>query len=293
MMALQITPLTVHIGAEISGVQLDQELSETVIEWLQEALVQYQVLFFKNQPITPQQQYTLAKRFGPLHIHPIYPKVQDRPEIIILDTELNDLRDNALWHTDVTFAPQPPLGAILAAKKIPSVGGDTLWSSATAAYEGLSPAFKRLLGGLNATHDIVKSFPVERFAISPEEKERFDLAIKKNPPITHPVIRTHPVSGKQGLFVNEGFTTRINELNAEESAYVLKYLFEHIQKPEYTVRWRWQKDDIAFWDNRATFHYAVDDYRPAHRIMNRATIMGDTPFYDPTVRAKDEGARIK
>lgn len=137
-MTLQVSPLSTHIGAQVSGVDLTQPLPDELIDSLEQALLQYQVLFFRNQPVTPQQHYELALRFGQLHIHPIYPHQPDRPEIIILDTELNDLRDNALWHTDVTFQQKPPLGVILAAKKIPPFGGDTLWASATAVFEGLS-----------------------------------------------------------------------------------------------------------------------------------------------------------
>ena len=278
-MTLQVSQLSGHIGAQVSGVDLTQPLPDEVIESLEQALLKHQVIFFRNQPITPQQHYELALRFGQLHIHPIFPHEPDRPEIIVLDTELNDLRDNALWHTDVTFQQKPPLGAILAAKKIPPFGGDTLWASATAVFEGLSPALQNLLKGLTATHSIVKSFPTERFAVTEADKARFDQAVRNNPPVVHPVVRTHPVTGKQALFVNEGFTTRINELSDSESIALLKFLFEHSQKPEFFIRWRWQQDDIAFWDNRATFHYAVDDYRPHRRIMHRATIQGDVPFY--------------
>ena len=136
-----------------------------------------------------------------------------------------------------------------------------------------------MLSGLTATHDSARSFPVDRFGGDPAELEKLEQAKKKHPPISHPVIRTHPVTGRKALFVSEGFTTRINELEAKESDAVLKMLFEHIQKPEFVVRWSWQANDVAFWDNRCTFHYAVDDYRPQHRVMNRATLMGDKPFY--------------
>jgi taurine dioxygenase len=133
------------------------------------------------------------------------------------------------------------------------------------------------LQGLTATHYIAQSFPTERFALTPEAQERLDSAKRNNPPVSHPVIRTHPVSGRKGLFVQDGFTTHINELSAPESRALLTFLYAHSVKPEFAVRWRWRVGDVAFWDNRATQHYAVDDYRPARRVMNRATIIGDRP----------------
>ena len=156
--------------------------------------------------------------------------------------------------------------------------GDTLWASGIAAFEGLSKPLQRLLDGLTATHDFTKSFPLERFGSTPEDFSRWDQTRKNNPPLSHPVIRTHPVSGRKSLFVNEGFTTRINELSEAESEAILKLLFAHATRPEYTIRWRWQQNDVAFWDNRVTQHYAVDDYRPQRRVMHRATILGDVPF---------------
>ncbi len=276
-LGISAEPLTRHIGAVIHGVTLNQALHPRVRDLITQALLRFQVIFFRDQPLTPAEHYRFAREFGDLHIHPIYPNVPEQPEILILDTEQNDLRDNALWHTDVSFSPTPPLGAILSAKKIPAVGGDTLWASASAAYEGLSPALQHALDGLTATHDLAKSFPASRFGSDAASLAKLEEAKRKNPPVTHPVIRTHPVTGRKSIFVNEGFTTHINELAEHESQALLQLLYYHCQKPDYTVRWRWQANDVAFWDNRSTFHYAVDDYRPAHRVMNRATIQGDIP----------------
>ncbi len=277
-MGIVLTRLTPAIGAIVEGVDLSASLDAETRSMLEAALVEHQVLFFRGQDITPQQHKAFAAGFGDLHIHPIYPQSDDVPEIMVLDTERNDLQDNAIWHTDVTFIETPPLGAVLAARKLPPTGGDTLWASAAAAYEGLSPPFQKLLDGLTATHEFIKSFPLERFGNGPEALDKWEKARRSNPPIIHPVIRTHPVSGRKALFVNDGFTTRINELEPKESAAVLAFLFEHLAKPEYVVRWRWQEGDVAFWDNRGTQHYAADDYRPAHRIMHRATILGDRPY---------------
>ena len=277
-MSLTITPLSSALGAQIDGVDLTRPLSPLQRDAIEQALLEYQVIFFKQQSITPQQQAHFAANFGDLHIHPIYPNVPEQPEVLVLDTAVTDVRDNAVWHTDVTFLPTPALGAVLSAKQLPAFGGDTLWASGIAAFEGLSRPLQVLLDGLTATHDFTKSFPLERFGSTPEDLQRWEQTRKNNPPLSHPVIRTHPVSGRKSLFVNEGFTTRINELSEAESEAILKLLFAHSTRPEYTIRWRWQENDVAFWDNRVTQHYAVDDYRPNRRVMHRATILGDAPF---------------
>ncbi|MFW9268848.1 taurine dioxygenase [Pseudomonas sp. D2-30] len=274
-----ITPLSIALGAQINGIDISQPLSPQDRDFVEQALLEHQVLFFRDQPIEPPQQARFAAYFGDLHIHPIYPNIPEQPEVLVLDTAVTDVRDNAVWHTDVTFLPTPALGAVLSAKLLPAFGGDTLWASGIAAYEALSAPLKSLLEGLTATHDFTRSFPLERFGNSPEDLVRWEEARRKNPPLSHPVIRTHPVSGRRSLFVNEGFTTRINELSETESEAILKLLFAHATRPEFTVRWRWQANDVAFWDNRVTQHFAVDDYRPARRVMHRATVLGDVPFF--------------
>jgi len=277
-MSLIITPLSAALGAQIDGVDLTLPLSLEHRDAIEQALLKHQVIFFKQQSITPTQQARFAANFGDLHIHPIYPNVPEQPEVLVLDTAVTDVRDNAIWHTDVTFLPTPALGAVLSAKQLPAFGGDTLWASGIAAFEGLSKPLQALLDGLTATHDFTKSFPLERFGSTPEDLARWEQTRKSNPPLSHPVVRTHPVSGRKSLFVNEGFTTKINELSDTESAAILALLFAHATRPEYTIRWRWQENDVAFWDNRVTQHYAVDDYRPNRRVMHRATILGDAPF---------------
>lgn len=277
-MSLTITPLSPALGAQISGIDLTREISREHRDAVEQALLQHQVLFFREQPLTPQQQASFAARFGDLHIHPIYPNVPETPQVLVLDTAVTDVRDNAIWHTDVTFLPTPALGAVLSAKQLPAYGGDTLWASGIAAYEALSAPLRQLLDGLTATHDFTKSFPLERFGNTAEDLARWEAARRNNPPLSHPVIRTHPVSGRKSLFVSEGFTTRINELGEAEGEAILKLLFAHATRPEFTIRWRWQENDVAFWDNRVTQHYAVDDYRPQRRVMHRATILGDKPF---------------
>jgi taurine dioxygenase len=245
---------------------------------LSELLVERKVLFFRKQEVTPHAQRDFAARFGTLHVHPIYPVLPDLPEILLLDNHEAFLPDNDNWHTDVTFSRTPPLAGILAAKRIPPVGGDTLWSDSTAAYEALSEPMRRLLDGLTARHSVAKSFPAERWQSDPAFKERYERAVARHPPVDHPVVRTHPVSRRKGLFVNEGFTTHINGIKPRESETLLKFLFAHAGQPEFILRWRWSVGDVAFWDNRNTQHYAVADYLPERRTMHRATVNGDEPF---------------
>lgn len=277
-MSLQAKQINPNIGAVIEGIDLNHADTPLLLE-IKQALLQHQVIFFRKQALSTQSQVRLAKTFGTLHIHPIYPAMDDAPEVIVLDSHRQDLRDNDLWHTDVTFSQTPPLGCVLQAIKIPEFGGDTLWASGTAAFNALSEDLKQQLRGLTATHDIRKSFPLERFGATAADRERLENSFRKNPPVVHPVVRTHPETGAEVLFVNEGFTTHINELNAQESDALLTFLFEHAVKEEFHLRWKWQEGDVAIWDNRCTQHKALFDYGDAHRIMHRATVNGSIPFY--------------
>ena len=272
-MGITIEPLTPAIGAIVSGVDLAQPLDAQTHRDIEAAMIDRQVIFVRDQAITERQQRDFAARFGPLHVHPIYPRSKSVPEIMLLDTALNDLRDNALWHSDVSFLETPALGAVLIARKVPPLGGDTLWASATAAYDALPATMKTWLATLSATHDLAKSFPPERFGA-----EELAEAKRNNPPMIHPVIRTHPVTGKKAIYVSEGFTTGIVGMEPAMADPLLTMLYTHITRPEFTVRWKWRAGDVAIWDNRVTQHYATYDYGNAHRVMNRATIMGDRPF---------------
>ncbi len=277
-MTLHITPLNPTIGAVIEGVDLSRELTPAQQREIDAALLAHQVLFWRDQPLTPFQQARLAQQFGDLHVHPIYPSVPGQPDVLVLDTAVTDVRDNAIWHTDVTFLAEPAMGAILTAQQVPPFGGDTCWASGIAAFEVLSRPLQTLLDGLTATHDFAKSFPLERFGSDAQALARWEQTRRQHPPLSHPVVRTHPVSGRKALFVNDGFTTHINELSTAESRALLDLLFAHSTRPEFCVRWQWRQGDVAFWDNRVTQHYAIDDYRPQRRVMHRATIMGDRPY---------------
>nr|WP_217806386.1 taurine dioxygenase [Chromobacterium violaceum] len=277
-MSLQLTRLSPALGAVVEGIDLARPLDDGQYRALNEALLRHQVLFFRGQDITPLQQRNFAVRFGDLHTHPIYPQHPDAREIMVLDTDAVDLQDNAVWHTDVTFIETPPLGAVLAARQLPELGGDTLWASGIAAYEALSASLKARLDGLSAVHDFAKSFPLARYGLTDDDRRRWDETRRKHPPISHPLVRIHPESGRRALFVSEGFTVAVNDLPEAEGQALLQFLFAHQSRPEFSIRWRWQPGDVAFWDNRCTIHYAVDDYRPARRVMHRATILGDRPY---------------
>ncbi len=273
---LTVTPVGPTIGARVTGIDLGRPLAAETLEELARLLVHHQVLFFENQPLTPARQRTFAAGFGPLHVHPVYPSVPDFPEIMVLDTGPHNPTDNDVWHSDVTFLEAPPAIVALSAKVIPPIGGDTLWSSAFAAYEALSEPLRRLLDPLEAVHDFTRSFPEWRHN-KPGVYERWLEARSRNPVRCHPVVRTHPVNGRKALFVNENFTAHIVGLSARESDGILRILFDHVTRPEFTVRWSWKPDDLALWDNRSTQHYAVNDYLPHRRLMHRATVLGDRP----------------
>ena len=279
MPALRIKTLTPTIGALIEGVDLSQAIDDETIAQIRAALLKHRVIFFEDQHIAPVQHRDFAARFGRLHTHPLYPGVPQAPEMFILDNHAANPTDNDAWHTDVTFIETPPLGAVLYAKQLPREGGDTLWCNMRAAYEALSPTMQAFLAPLDAVHDFARGFPARGTVAKAAGSDKHARAVDEHPPVIHPVIRTHPETGEDALFVNYGFTARIKGLRRKESDAILNMLFDHIQKPEFHVRWRWKENAIAFWDNRITQHYAVNDYLPHRRVMHRATILGDRPYH--------------
>ncbi len=276
---LDIEPLSPAIGAVLRGVNLAEPASDDLIGDIRAALLRHQVIFFEGQDFTPTQQRDFAARFGDLHVHPLYDRDEGHPEIMIIDNHVDNPTDNNFWHTDVTFIDTPPMGSILAARQLPPVGGDTMWASMTAAYNALSKPMQKFLQGLEAVHDFSFAFTAEGLAGSQAGREKYEKAVAANPPVTHPVIRTHPETGEPGIFVNSVFTRRIKGLRREESKALMAFLNNHIQQPEFVVRWRWRPGDVAFWDNRNTQHRAVDDFLPHRRIITRATVLGDKPVF--------------
>lgn len=274
---LTITPLNPTFVAEIGNVDLSRPQDEQTIAAIRAALAEHKLLLFRGQKLTPRQQRDFAAQFGPLHVHPLLNHDDELPEIIVLDYDRNRPPEPDEWHTDVTFIQTPPLGSILHGVVIPEVGGDTLFSDLAAAYAGLSEPLRSFLHGLTARHDFTKSFRASTYYGESEDKEKWAKARTNNPPVSHPVVRTHPETGVKGLFVNEGFTTAIEGLNADESSTLLELLIAHQAKPQFTYRHRWRTGDVLFWDNRITQHMVIADYWPRRRRMHRATILGDRP----------------
>ncbi len=272
--APDIRPVTPHCGAEVHGVDLSQPLDEATFDALNRALAEHCVLFFRDQDIAPQQHKAFARRFGELHLHPAWPGLLDgHPEIMVIHSdETSTAIAGDDWHSDVSCDAEPPLGTVLRMLEVPAVGGDTLFASMYAAYEKLSEPLQRLLAGMTAVHDGEARFRGRYAGVRNEHEKVYPVS-------EHPVVRTHPVSGRQALFVNRIFTRRIVQLSQAESDHVLRLLFEHIETPEFQCRFRWQPNSIAFWDNRCAQHHALWDYYPQRRRGLRVTIKGDRPFY--------------
>lgn len=271
-----VKPLAAALGVELSGVDFASGLTPEVFQEVRRLLVEHQVIFFRDQDISPQQHHDLAASFGPLQTHPAYSTVDGFPEITILESTAENPSKIEAWHTDMTFRQHPPMGAVLRSKVIPEQGGDTLWASMTAAYDALSAQMKEFLSGLTAEHDF--SWGFKESLAEPGGRERLAQAVANNPPVVHPVIRTHPESAKKVLFVNSLFTTRILELEKQESAALLEFLYEHVTTPEFSCRFNWEPNTIAIWDNRSTQHKPINDYFPAHRMLHRIVIDGDMPY---------------
>lgn len=280
MASFTIRPLSPAIGAVVDGINVGEAQPDAAIAALRAALLRHHVIFFENQAITPRQQRDFSARFGLLHSHPVYPPLPDVPEVMVLDNHPGNPTHNDNWHSDTTFLPEPPMGALLHAYDIPPSGGDTIWANMEMAAAALSAPLRAFLAGLSAEHSFMRAFPPNWTVSKNAGSEKYEKAVRENPPEIHPVIRTHPETGADILNVNYGFTTKIKGLRGNESRMLLQFLHAHMQKPEFQVRWRWKKGDIAFWDNRSTQHYAVNDYLPHRRIMHRTLLKGDRPFYD-------------
>ncbi len=271
-----VTRLTAALGAEISGIDLNQPLDDATFKFVHDALVEHQVIFFRNQDWLPEMHKQFALRFGPVQIHPAFNNVEGYPEICILENSEAKPSKIEMWHTDMTFSATPPLGSILHSKHIPPIGGDTLFSSMSAAYEALSDKMQSFLSGLTAVHDFRYGF--KESLAEPGGPERLAGAIAANPPVAHPVIRTHPISGKKGIFVNSLFTTHIVGMKAKESEALLNFLYQHVILPEFICRFKWQVNSVAFWDNRITQHKPVNDFGLQYRVLQRITVDGDKPY---------------
>ena len=280
---ITVNPVVPAIGAEIYDADLAQPLSEQQFAEIHEALMAHQVIFFRDQDLTREQLVAFARLFGEPHVNPdtSFGKIDAYPEIEILDYDATHppYVTKELWHSDFSGRELPTMGSVLYALQVPASGGDTMWVSMYAAYDALSDRMKQYLAGMQAEHSTIKSFGDEiRMNLwqGEEGTQRFEK-LKARGAVEHPVIRTHPVTQRKGLYVNEGYTTRLLGVDCKESDAVLGFLFEHVRMPEFQCRFRWRKGSLAVWDNRVTQHYAIADYAD-RRVMHRITIKGDRPY---------------
>ena len=269
----KVEAITPSIGAEISGVSLNKDLNSATVEKIYSALIKHQVIFFRDQDISPENHLKLAESLGDIDPgHPVYPHVEGYQSIVLLKNDAHTRPDTNDWHKDLTFKANPPFASILHGVSVPQVGGDTLWASMSAAYESLSDGWKEHLESLEAIHDM-GTFRNDYYKDGGIES--VNNALKKVGSAVHKVIETHPISGLKYLNVNQSFTRNIVNESQGPSDHILQFLFQHITKPEFQVRFHWENNSIAIWDNRITQHYAVCDYLPSFRHMQRITVVND------------------
>lgn len=269
---LTVEPLTGTIGAEVSGVDLAGDLDDAVIGEIREALLEWKVIFFRDQHTLDRQRHVaFGRHFGELEVHPITPKDQDQPEVFVIPAG-GKFRAPDNWHSDVTWRPEPSLGSILRAVVLPPLGGDTLWADMGKAYDLLDDETKERIDGRTATHDYASAFGRGR---PPEVQEKMRA---QHPTVEHPIVRTHPETGRKTLYVNVGFTRSIVGMDDDESRPLLARLYRQAHVVDVQCRFRWRPGSVAFWDNRATQHVVSNDFLPAKRVMERVTVAGDKPF---------------
>ena len=272
---INVKPYAPNIGGVITGVDLSKDISDYEQNFIKEAFHKYQVLFFQEQlEISPENHIKLGKCFGDLHIHPAAPKMKSFPEIFEIHTHKDSKISNGAedFHSDVSCDTEPPLGTMLQLHILPQYGGDMMFSNMYMAYDSLSKPMQNFLNGLRASHES-EHFYRNRY----EKQDQLDPK-KKYPSAIHPIVRTHPETKKKALYINKFFTTRVEGLSKQESKLILEFLFNHCEKTDFQIRYRWNKNDMAFWDNRCTLHKAIWDYHPMERKGRRVTIRGTIPF---------------
>lgn len=276
---IEAAPIAGALGAEISGVFLSEELSDETIAEIRQALLDYQVIFFRDQRLTPEQQIAFARRFGPLEEHDFVKGMEGYPEIIRVVREADETSMNfgGAWHSDVTHQERPALGSVLYAVEVPPYGGDTLFANQYLAYETLSPGMRRMLDGLTAIHSARGPFAPAGRSKTNWKNMQVETSDKAYDEMEHPVVRTHPETGRKTLFVNRTFTIRFKDMTEQESQPLLEFLFRHASHERFTCRFRWTPGAVAFWDNRAVLHHALGDYSGHRREMHRVAISGDRP----------------
>ena len=269
--AFDARQLGATVGAEISGVDLGTGLPDEVVAELRQALYDYKVIFFRDQPLTPQQHVAFARRFGDLEVHPFLDSNTGEPELVRFEKTAEVSGYENSWHHDVTWRECPSMGAILHTLDVPDHGGDTLFSDMYAAYDALDEATQGEIDSLDAVHDFTQTFGHTMTA------EQRRAAQEQYPPVRHPVVCRHPATGKRHLYVNRPFVSHIEGLDREASLVLLDRLCRQADAPEHQCRFTWSKDAVAFWDNRAVQHYASSDYWPQRRTMERASVVGSRP----------------
>ena len=281
-MSIEVQPVSPALGAEITGVDLSRRLSAEAFDAVHDALLAHGAVFIRGQRLEPHHLIEFASRFGPLNVHPMMKPLDGYPAILEIVKNPED-RNNfgGSWHTDLSYLERPALASLLYAREIPPVGGDTLFSNMYLAYEALSAGLRRLLAGLRAIHntrliytpDAQEAAGIIGDAGSMQRSRRND----SHEEAIHPVVRTHPETGRKALYVNCNFTIRFEDMSEAESAPLLRFLFAHLEQPEFTCRFRWSEGAVALWDNRCTQHYALNDYHGHRRVMQRVSIEGDRP----------------
>ena len=283
MAQMTVTPLSPACGAIIDGVDLSGVLSNRVVADIRQALHDHLVIFFRNQDLSREEHKAFGRRFGTLNVHPQYLGLETDPEILPVLKEA-DVPANigGVWHSDVSNLPEPPMGSILYGHDVPPVGGDTMFANQYLAFESLSSGMRALMEGMKAVHSsraLTDTDSVRAQNATRSTKLREDLdPVADRIDSVHPVVRTHPETGRKALFVNRAFTVRFDGMTEEESAPLLDVLYQHSARPEFTCRFRWEPGSLAFWDNRCVMHYALNDYPGHRRYMERVTVNGDRPF---------------
>ncbi len=268
---IHVRPLGACVGAEIGGLDLSAPLAPAARGLVQQALAEHGVVFFRDQSLTESQHIALARQFGDININRFFAHADGYPEIALVVKEPHQTRNiGGGWHTDHSYDQIPALGSMLYAREIPPRGGDTLFASMYAAYDALSDGLKRTLEGLRGVHSSRHVFGVKRGDLD----GRIGNYAEATQDAVHPVVITHPESGKKALYVNPGFTIGFEGWTAEESKPLLDTLYAHAQRPEFSYRFQWQEGSLAFWDNRSTWHYAMNDYHGARRLLHRITLEG-------------------
>lgn len=273
---LEVRPVAGALGAEILGVDLGQHLDDGVVAELRHLWLDHLVLFFRDQILPPEKLLAFARRLGKVTEYPLIKGIDGFPEITpVLKLEHEKVNFGGLWHSDTAYLAKPPMGTLLIAREVPPFGGDTLFANMYLAYEALSDGMKRLLQGLVAVNSSAKANATR----TREDRMRGDARsdAKSEYIAEHPVVRTHPETGRKALYVNSGHTARFKDFSESESAPILNYLFAHMTRPEFTCRFRWQQGSLALWDNRCTQHNPINDYHGFRRLMHRVTLAGDEP----------------